>query len=222
MERIRVVIAEDNLLVRVGLEALLTAEDDIEVVGVCSCYEELMEKVGQHRPDVAVTDIRMPPTFTDEGVRAATEMRVSNSEIGVILLSQFLDPSYLLALIGEGSGRRGYLLKERVATPGQLVAALRAVAAGGSFIDPVVVDSLVGAESRRTRTPLARLTPRERETLTEIASGKSNVAIAAGFRVSERAVEKHIGAIFTKLDLPDDRDSNRRVKAVVMFLSHAS
>jgi DNA-binding NarL/FixJ family response regulator len=216
---VRVVIAEDNLLVRAGVEALLGIEDDIQVVGVYSSYETLMSHVDRDAPDVIVTDIRMPPTSTDEGIRAATELRRSHPELGVVVLSQFRDPTYLLRLVAEGSGRRGYLLKERVSAPGQLASAVKTVAAGGSFIDPVVVESLVSAQVRSAGTPLQRLTQRERETLAEVASGKSNLAIATTFSVSERAVEKHINAIFGKLDLLDDRDSNRRVKAVLMFLS---
>jgi DNA-binding NarL/FixJ family response regulator len=219
MRLIRIVIAEDSLLMRAGVNALLDAEDDLEVVDLCAYYDDLIRAVDRQRPDVVVTDIRMPPTSTDEGVRAATALRTTHPEVGVVLLSQFLDSAYLLALVAEGRGRRAYLLKEQVAGPGELTAAVRIVAGGGSFIDPLVVDSLVDTESRRDRSPLNRLTARELETLRELANGKSNQAIAAGFNVSERAVEKHVGAIFTKLDLPDDRDTNRRVKAVLMFLN---
>lgn len=219
MERMRIVIAEDNLLVRTGLVSLLAAEHDMAVVAACSTLEELLAEVDQSRPDVVITDIRMPPSFTDEGVRAARDLRTRHPEIGVVLLSQFLDPTYLQQLIAEGSGRRGYLLKERLSAPGQLATALRAVASGGSFIDPLVVDALMSAQARQKRSPLDRLTPRERATLSEIANGRSNMAIAQQLHVSERAVEKHIASIFSKLDLPDDRDINRRVKAVVMFLS---
>jgi DNA-binding NarL/FixJ family response regulator len=219
VQSIRVVIAEDSLLVRAGIEALLRIEDHINVVGVCAHYDELMREVDRRHPDVVVTDIRMPPTSTDEGVRAAVALRVTHPKIGVVLLSQFLDSTYLLALVAQGSARRAYLLKERLATSGELVTAVRTVAAGGSFIDPTVVESLVNMEAHRTFSPLSRLTPRELETLREIAGGKSNQAIAAAFRVSERAIEKHIGAIFTKLDLQEDPDANRRVKAVLMFLN---
>jgi DNA-binding NarL/FixJ family response regulator len=216
---LRVVIAEDSLLVRVGVEALLATEDGVEVAGVCSDYEDLITRVDRDTPDVVVTDIRMPPTSTDEGIRAAAALRRSHPEVGVVVLSQFLDPTYLMGLIAEGSSRRGYLLKERVAAAGELVSAIQTVAAGGSFIDPLVVDSLVSAEARTVGTPLERLTPRERETLAAVATGKSNLAIAARFSVTERAVEKHINSIFLKLDLLGDRDTNRRVKAVLMFLS---
>jgi DNA-binding NarL/FixJ family response regulator len=216
---VRVVVAEDSLLVRAGVEALLGGEDGVDVVATCSRYEELLTLVDRDAPEVVVTDIRMPPTSTDEGIRAAARLRVTHPDVGVVVLSQFLDPTYLLALIAEGSNRRAYLLKERLAAPGELVSAVHRVAAGGSFIDPLVVDSLVAAGVRGERAPLRRLTPRERDTLSEVATGKSNAAIAATFGVSERAIEKHINSIFAKLDLPDDRDSNRRVKAVLLFLS---
>jgi DNA-binding NarL/FixJ family response regulator len=216
---VRVVIAEDSLLVRAGVQALLATEERMEVTGVCSDYDGLIAQVARDPPDVVVTDIRMPPTSTDEGIRAAAALRRTHPRVGVVVLSQFLDPTYLLGLIAEGSSWRGYLLKERVAAPGELVSAVQTVAAGGSFIDPLVVDSLVSAKARAAGTPLQRLTPRERETLAAVATGKSNFAIAASFSVSERAVEKHINSIFMKLDLLGDRDTNRRVKAVLLFLS---
>jgi DNA-binding NarL/FixJ family response regulator len=219
MQLIRVVIAEDSLLVRAGVEALLRSEPDFDVVAMCSHYDDLVAAVDRYRPDVVVTDIRMPPTSTDEGVRAATSFRSSHPDVGVVLLSQFLDSTYLLTLVADGSQRRAYLLKEQLATSGELAAATRTVAGGGSFIDPLVIESLVTRETRSDTSPLNRLTPRETQTLRELANGKSNQAIAAGFHVSERAIEKHIGAIFTKLELPDDRDVNRRVKAVLMFLN---
>ncbi|MGH3461767.1 MAG: response regulator transcription factor [Kribbellaceae bacterium] len=216
---VRVVVAEDNLLVRAGVEALLSTEDGVVVTGVVSRYEELMAQVQRDEPDVVVTDIRMPPTSSDEGIRAAAALRRSHPDVGVVVLSQFLDPAYLLKLIEEGSSRRGYLLKERLASTGQLRSAIHTVAEGGSFIDPLVVDSLVSAKARGPATALDRLTPREMQTLAEVAAGRSNSAIAAGFGVTERAIEKHINSIFHKLGLLDDRDSNRRVCAVLMFLS---
>lgn len=222
MTSFRIVIAEDNLLVRAGIQALVATEAGVEVVGACSGYDALMACVDQEKPDVVVTDIRMPPTMTDEGIRAAIALRATHPEVAVLVLSQFLDPAYLLALIAQGSSRRGYLLKERIAAPGELGSAVRTVAAGGSFIDPVVVDSLVSAKARNDSGPLRQLTPRERETLTEVAAGRSNLAIAAGFNVSERAVEKYINSIFVKLGLRGDRDTNRRVKAVLMFLDSDS
>lgn len=216
---VRVVVAEDNLLVRAGVEALLSTEDGVVVTGVVSRYEELIAQVQRDEPDVVVTDIRMPPTSSDEGIRAAAALRSSHPDVGVVVLSQFLDPAYLLKLIEEGSSRRGYLLKERLASTGQLRSAIHTVAEGGSFIDPLVVDSLVSAKARGPATALDRLTPREMQTLAAVAAGRSNSAIAADFGVTERAIEKHINSIFHKLGLLDDRDSNRRVCAVLMFLS---
>ncbi|WP_230466210.1 response regulator transcription factor [[Actinomadura] parvosata] len=218
MTSLRVVVAEDHLLVRAGIEALLGEEEGVEVVGSCGRYEELLELVDQKNPDVVITDIRMPPTMTDEGIRAATVLRSTHPEIAVLVLSQFLDPFYLLHLIQEGSGGRGYLLKERIAQPGELILALRTVAGGGSFIDPVVVDSLMSAKARDDEGPLRHLTSREREIMAEVAAGRSNLAIATAFGVSERTVEKYINSIFLKLGLQGDRDTNRRVKAALMFL----
>lgn len=216
MVGIRIVLADDNLLVRTGLAALLAVDDDFDVVGSCATYDQLLDAVVSVGPDVVVTDIRMPPTSTDEGIRAAVAFRTLQPELGVVVLSQFLEATYLRALIADGSGRRGYLLKERVASPDELASAVRVVAAGGSFIDPLVVESLVARE--HPGSALNRLTTRERETLTEVATGKSNAAIAMAFGVSHRAIEKHINSIFTKLDLAEDPDTNRRVRAVVMLL----
>ncbi|MFB4277956.1 MULTISPECIES: response regulator transcription factor [unclassified Nonomuraea] len=218
MTSLRMVIAEDNLLVRTGIQALVATEADVAVVGACSGYDALMACVDEEKPDVVVSDIRMPPTMSDEGIRAATALRDTHPEVAVLVLSQFLDPSYLLTLIAQGSSRRGYLLKERIAAPGELISAIRTVASGGSFIDPVVVESLVSAKARNDAGPLRQLTPRERQTLAEVAAGRSNLAIASAFNVSERAVEKYINSIFLKLGLRGDRDTNRRVKAVLMFL----
>lgn len=216
MATCRVVLAEDNLLVRAGVQALLDLESDIEVAATASSLPELLERVAIHAPDVVVTDVRMPPSGTDEGIRAAVELRATHPEIGVIVLSQYVDPTYLMRLIEGGSSRRGYLLKEHVASPGELVSTIRLVHGGGSFIDPTVVDSLVS--SRSAGSPLGRLTEREREIMAEVATGKSNAAIAAAVFVGERAVEKHINSIFSKLGLFDAPDSNRRVQAVLLFL----
>ena len=213
---IRTVLAEDNLLVRAGIEALLDASGECQVVGVCTGYDQLLQVVSATRPEVLVTDIRMPPTYTDEGIRAAVELRTAMPDTGVVVLSQYLESNYLRALIADGTGRRGYLLKERVASRDELMSAIRVVASGGSFIDPLVVESLV--VRRHAGSALDRLTPRERQTLAQIASGKSNAAIASTFGVSHRAIEKHINSIFTKLDLSDDADINRRVCAVAVFL----
>ena len=219
MGTIRVVVAEDHLLMRAGVAALLSTEDDLDVVGLCGSYPDLLACVARTAVDVVVTDVRMPPSLTDEGIRAAVSLRRTHPGVGVVVLSQYLDPQYIRALIADGSRGRGYLLKDRVVSEGELVSAVRVVAGGGSFIDPMVVESLVSAENRLESSPLRRLTARERETLMEVAKGRSNAAIAAGFRISERAVEKHINSIFTKLGLTGDRDINRRVTATLMMLS---
>jgi DNA-binding NarL/FixJ family response regulator len=216
---IRVVVADDNYLLREGVLRLVGAEADLVVVGVAGTYEELLDVVDAEGPDVVITDIRMPPTGTDEGVRAATRIRQSHPRTGVVVLSQYASPSYALALLEGGSDGRAYLLKDRVADADDLVEAVRTVAAGGSIIDPKVVEELVGARSRSTSSVLDRLTPREREILSEMAQGKSNAAIAAALILSERAVEKHTNSIFSKLHLTEERDVNRRVKAVLVHLS---
>lgn len=214
---LRVVVAEDNLLVREGLRAMLSDADGIDVVAVCERYEDLMAAVEQHVPDVVLTDIRMPPTGTDEGVRAAAAIRASQPQIGVVVLSQYDDPEFALALLGDGSRGRGYLLKERMSDPSQLVSAVREVARGGSVIDPKVVDALVRARSGRSVTSL--LTPRERVVLAEMATGKDNQAIAAALVLTVRAVEKNINAIFSKLGLAQETEVHKRVKAVLLHLA---
>jgi DNA-binding NarL/FixJ family response regulator len=216
---VRVVLAEDNVIVRAGIEALLDIEDDIQVVATCASFDELIGAVDSHCPDAVLTDICMPPTGTDEGIRAAVALRRSHPNTAVVVLSQYVEAAYALALVADGSQRRGYLLKDRVAHGGQLVEAIRAVTAGGSFIDPLVVDSLVAAQSRSAHAPLARLTPREREVLGEIAAGHSNGAIARHLFISDRAVEKHVNSIFSKLGLTDDGDVHRRVSAVLLHLA---
>jgi DNA-binding NarL/FixJ family response regulator len=219
---LRVVLAEDNALLREGLVRLLQTEDGIEVVDACGDLPSLLAAVEAHRPDVVVTDIRMPPTGTDEGIRAAAQWRAEGSTVGVVVLSQYVEPSYTLALLDEGSQGRAYLLKDRVADIAQLVAAIEQVASGGSVIDPKVVEELVQARSRSRQSPLQYLTPRELEVLSEIAQGKSNIAIAATLYLSERAIEKHINSIFSKLHLGDEPDVNRRVKAVLLYLADRS
>ena len=214
---LRVVIAEDDLLTREGLRSLLSATDEIELVAVCADYDELMAAVDEHNPDVVLTDIRMPPTGTDEGVRAADELRRTHPETGVVVLSQYDDPEFALALLDHGSEGRAYLLKERMSNPEQLVSALRAVAEGSSVIDAKVVDALV--RGRNARSPLAALSPREREVLAEMAAGKDNTAIAATLFLTVRAVEKNINSIFTKLDLAAEAEIHKRVKAVLVHLS---
>jgi DNA-binding NarL/FixJ family response regulator len=219
---IRVVLAEDNLLVRAGVAGVLGAAPDIEVVGEAGDLGDLERLVDQLEPDVVVTDIRMPPTGTDEGIRVAARLRTDRPEVGVVVLSQHEEPAYALALLEEGSGGRAYLLKERVAEADDLADAVREVAAGGSVIDPRVVEGLVSATRPARRTEVDRLTPREREVLGEMAQGKSNAAIAASLVLSERAVEKHTNSIFSKLGLSEERDVNRRVKAVLLFLDAGS
>ena len=216
---LRVVIADDNLLVREGVVKLLDHEEGVEVVATCGSYDELMEAAGRDAPDVVVTDIRMPPTGSDEGVRAALELRERSPAMGVVVLSQYSDPAYALALLERGSEGRAYLLKERVSDPNQLVHTIREVARGGSVIDPVVVESLVRARAARPASPVDRLTPREREVLEQMAQGRNNAGIAQALHLSERAVEKHINSLFSKLDLSEEVDVHRRVKAVLLFLS---
>jgi DNA-binding NarL/FixJ family response regulator len=216
---VRVVLAEDNYLVREGVRTLVETEPDLEVVGVCEDYDTLLAAVEAQAPDVVVTDIRMPPTGTDEGIRAAEVLRARHPEIGVVVLSQYSEPAYALAFLDGGSKGRAYLLKERVSDIGQLSAAIREVAAGGSVIDPEVVDALVSARAKPADSPLHRLTARETEILSEMAQGKNNAAVAASLVLSERAVEKHINSIFSKLALSQEPDVHRRVKAVLLFLS---
>lgn len=211
------VVAEDDLLTREGLRSLLSAREGIDLVAVCVDYDELMDAVATHHPDVVLTDIRMPPTGTDEGVRASDELRRSHPGTGVVVLSQYDDPEFALALLDHGSEGRAYLLKERMSDPAQLVAAIRAVAEGSSVIDPKVVDALV--RGRNARSPLAVLSPREREVLAEMAAGKDNAAIATTLFLTVRAVEKNINGIFTKLDLAAEAEVHKRVKAVLVHLS---
>lgn len=216
---LRVVLAEDNYLVREGVSKLIDLEDDLELVTACADYPALLKAVEGDVPDVVVTDIRMPPTGTDEGIRAANEIRRLHPEIGVVVLSQYSEPSYALSFLEDGSRGRAYLLKERVSDIGQLASAIREVARGGSVIDPEVVERLVSARSRGARSPLRLLTPRELEVLAAMAQGKNNAAVASQLVLSERAVEKHINSIFFKLGLSEELDVHRRVKAVLLFLS---
>ena len=216
---IRVLIAEDNYLVREGIRHTVEASPDLELVGACDDLPSLEAAVEHLTPQVVVTDIRMPPTRTDEGIRAAAALRHSRPETGVVVLSQYVEPEYALALLEKGAAGRAYLLKERVADLDQLANAIRQVAGGGSVIDPRVVEALVEARSRRPRTAFDELTPREREVLGKVAEGKNNAGIAAALFLSERAVEKHINSIFSKLELSEERDVHRRVKAALVYLS---
>ena len=216
---IRVVVAEDAFLIREAVTRLLTDAPEVEPVAAVADRATLMATVEAERPDVVVTDIRMPPTDTDEGILVAATLRETRPEIGVVVLSQYAEPAYVLKLLEHGSGRRAYLLKERVHHRGQLIDAVRAVHQGGSYIDPKIVELLVRSRERVTDSPLSALTPRERETLAEIAQGKSNEAIAESLVLTKRAVEKHINAIFMKLNLAGAPDVSKRVKATLLFLS---
>jgi DNA-binding NarL/FixJ family response regulator len=216
---IRVAIADDSLIAREGIQQILAAESGLDVVASCGDLPELLEAVERERPDVVLTDMRMPPTQSDEGLRVAVELREAHPEIGVVVLSQYEEPGYALTLLETGSDGRGYLLKERVRDRSQLRAAIEAVAQGGAVIDPKLVDVLVSGKAREERSALAALTPREREVLAQIAQGKSNAAIAASLVLTKRAVEKHINSIFVKLDLAFSDDVSKRVKATLMFLA---
>ncbi|MDP8937082.1 MAG: response regulator transcription factor [Actinomycetota bacterium] len=215
---IRLVLAEDNYLLREGVCRLIEAQPELELLAACEDYDSLVEAIETHRPDVVLTDIRMPPTGTNEGIRAAEHLRQALPDAGVVVLSQYADPQYALEFLEHGSRGRGYLLKERVSDIDQLLAAIREVARGGSVIDPKVIDALVAARSRAP-SPLRDLTVREAEVLSEMAQGKNNAAIAAALVLSERAVEKHINSLFSKLGLSEERDVSRRVKAVLLFLA---
>jgi DNA-binding NarL/FixJ family response regulator len=216
---LRVVLADDSYLVREALTHVLADAPGIDVVAVCEDVDSLMLAIEAEQPQVVVTDIRMPPGKSDEGVRVAGELRTSHPEVGVVILSQYLEARYALDLLAEGSDGRAYLLKERIHDRSELMAAIEATATGGSVIDAKVVDMLVEARSRVAASPLAGLTSRERAILGEISRGKSNSAIAESLTLSKRAVEKHINSLFTKLELPQSEDVSRRVKAALMFLA---
>ena len=218
---LRLVIAEDHLLVREGIRRLLETDPELEVAAVCGDLDSLFAAVEAERPDVVITDIRMPPGNSDEGIRAANRLRISHPDVGVVVLSQYTTPSYALALLDSGSARRSYLLKERVQEPDQLVAAIRAVANGGSVIDPKVVEALVAQDARGERSPLKSLTARERDVLAEMAAGKSNAAIGESLFLAERSVEKVIHSIFSKLGLTWESSVNKRVKAVILYLAES-
>jgi DNA-binding NarL/FixJ family response regulator len=217
--RIRVVLGDDSLFIREGLRQLLRSDPDMEIVAAVGDLDSLTEACDREVPDVVIADIRMPPTETDEGIRLAADLRERHPEMGVVVLSQFSDPVYALALLEHGSDRRAYLLKERVHNRAELTAAIRAVAAGGSLVDPKIVEALVQARTSADRSPLRHLTAREREVLGEIAQGKSNTAIAESLFLTKRAVEKHINTIFLKLGLGDAQDVSKRVQAALILLS---
>jgi DNA-binding NarL/FixJ family response regulator len=211
----KVVIADDAVLLREGIAQVLTAKG-FDVVGQCGTPDELMLKVRSYSPDVAVVDIRMPPTNTDEGLRAAKEIREKYPETGVLVLSQYVETEYAMELLAEGAEGVGYLLKDRVADLERFIDAVRRVGEGGSALDPEVVSRLLGR--RRQEDPLAEISPRERQVLSLMAEGRSNHAIATELVVTERAVEKHVTSIFTKLNLPPTADDHRRVLAVLTYL----
>jgi DNA-binding NarL/FixJ family response regulator len=218
---VAIALADDSLIVREGVAQILAAESEMRVVASCGDLPSLLEAVEAERPDVVVTDIRMPPTSTDEGIRLATLLREEHPDIGVVVLSNYAEPAYALALLESGSEGRAYLLKERVHDRAQLVAAIESVAAGGSMLDSKIVEPLVAAKLRIERSPVADLTGREREVLAEIAKGKSNAAIADSLVLTKRAVEKHINSIFLKLNLSYAEDVSKRVKATLLFLAEA-
>jgi DNA-binding NarL/FixJ family response regulator len=219
MATIRVALAEDHVLLREGISRLVSGNEDFELVGVASDLPQLLAVVAEQRPDVVVTDIRMPPTGTDEGIKAAAWIYQNYPRTGVVVLSQYVAPAYAVALLEHGSAGRAYLLKERVSSVDELARAIRTVARGGSVIDPRVVDELVRSRTSQRQPGLSALTPRESEILAEMAQGKTNSAIAATLFVTERAVEKHTNSIFAKMGLSEEKDVNRRVKAVLVFLS---
>jgi DNA-binding NarL/FixJ family response regulator len=215
---VRVVFAEDNYLVREGTAALLQNSSEVELVGMAASLDELLEKVEELKPEVVLTDIRMPPTNTTEGIDAAKRIRAEHPEIGVVVLSQYAEEEYAYDLLKDGASGVGYLLKERVSDLEAVVRALNEVSKGGSVLDPKVVETLVAAKERMAHSPLAGVTEREREVLEHMAQGKNNASIAKSLFLTERAVEKHINSLFHKLGLSEETDVHRRVMAVLAFL----
>jgi len=215
---IRVAVAEDAYVIREFLTNTLGSAPEVELVAVCTNGKELESAIRTWHPDVVITDIRMPPSG-EEGVRIATELRDSDPDIGVIVLSQYAEPGYALSLLDKGTGRRGYLLKERIRDREEIIRAIQTVAQGGAVIDPLIVDVLIQARAKVAHSRLSQLTPRERQLLAEIAAGKSNGAIARSLFLTKRAVEKHVNSIFSKLDMPESQDVSRRVKATLIYLS---
>jgi DNA-binding NarL/FixJ family response regulator len=215
---IRVVLAEDNVLLREGMRGLIDEQTDMRVVATCADLDTLLRTLDDLSPEVLLTDIRMPPTGTDEGIRAAAYCRSRHAGTGVLLLSQYADARYVRTLVNQGADGRGYLLKERVAAVDDLVAAIRAVATGGSAFDPKVIEALVQTGSRRGYVDLSALSVREREVLAEMAQGRNNTAIAQSLFITQRAVEKHINSIFAKLDVGHDAEAHPRVRAVLTYL----
>lgn len=221
---LRIALAEDNYLVREGLELLLGGDEGIELLASCADMPSLLAAVEADPPDVVLTDIRMPPDGDDAGIQIASRLRETHPEIGVVVLSQYSEPGFVLRLLDSGSEGRAYLLKERIADRAELTRAIRAVAEGGSVIDPKIVEVLVQARSRAQSSPLAEMTPRELDVLAGVAEGKSNSAIAAELVLTKRAIEKHINAIFLKLGLTYSEDAeqiSKRVKATLIFLGES-
>jgi DNA-binding NarL/FixJ family response regulator len=215
---VRVVFADDDYLVREGTAALLGQVEEVEIVEAVADLDALLAAVGRHEPDAVLTDIRMPPTKTTEGIQAALRIRREHPGTGVVVLSQYAEEEYAYELLKDGAEGLGYLLKERVADVEEIVRALRDVAAGGSVLDPKVVEGLVSRRDREAHSPLARLTDREREVLGLMAEGKNNATVAASLFLTERAVEKHINSLFHKLGLSEEPNVHRRVMAVLTFL----
>ena len=216
---LRVVLGEDSFLAREAISALLNETAGIELVAACEDADSLRSAIDREQPDVVLTDIRMPPDHRDEGIRVANELRRTQPEVGVVVLSQHAEPGYAALLFDDGSHGRAYLLKESLKDRDELVRALVTVAEGGSVVDPLIVDELLDIQRRRRDTPLDLLTPRELEILGLIAEGRSNAAIAEKLVVTKRAVERHINSIFLKLGLRDGVDVSRRVKAALLYLS---
>jgi DNA-binding NarL/FixJ family response regulator len=218
---IRLVLAEDHYLVREGVRSLLEADPGLEIAAVCADLDSLYEAVDREQPDVVVTDIRMPPGHSDEGIQAARRLRETNPGLGVVVLSSYANPSYALALLDTGSAGRAYVLTQHVHDLDQLAGAIRAVALGGSLIDPQVVEGLVAERSRAAMSPLGELTARERDVLRKMAEGRNNASIAESLVVTERSVEKLINSIFMKLGLTWEPAVHKRVKAVILYLAES-
>jgi DNA-binding NarL/FixJ family response regulator len=215
---LRVIFADDNFLVREGVSALLGEAAEIELIATVADPDALLRAVAAHRPDAVLTDIRMPPTFTTEGIDAAKRIRADHPSTGVVVLSQYVEAEYAFDLLSEGVAGLGYLLKDRVSELDQLVRALDDVTHGGSVLDPRVVEGLLARQTQDSRSPLLGLTEREAEVLRELAAGRSNASVSKTLFMSERSVEKHVSSVFQKLGLSDESDVNRRVMAVLAFL----
>ncbi len=220
-ERIRLLIAEDDYLVREGARAVVAADPRIEVLGTASSAPELLELLDDHVPDVVMLDIRMPPSFTTEGIELAHHVRATHPGVGIVVLSQHADPEYALELLKDGSDGVAYLLKERLGDAERLLQAIDEVRSGGSVLDPRIVEALLEAQRRRSASRLAGLTPRELEVLALMASGRGNAAIARELSITDRSVEKHTNAIFRKLGVTEEIDLNRRVAAVLFYLQRS-